>query len=196
MAAGRVTTGVSDVYVALYTAPAGTATTATYASGQKLARLVNAEISLDDPGGNNFYADNILAETDPSLFTSGTLTLTVDGLKDAANKLIYGLPTADAAGWTHYGLNQSVPFVGAGFVIRVQEDQNVSYVPVALPKVMFNPATTTAATQEDSIDWQTQELTARINRDDTPNMDWKWLGEATTSLSSAVGKIKTAFSIT
>ena len=30
-----------------------------------------------------------------------------------------------------------------------------------------------AATQEDTIDWQTQELTANLMRDDTSNHDWK-----------------------
>lgn len=191
MAAGRVTTGVSDVYVALYTNADGAIT---YASGQKLARLVSAEVTPDDAGDNNFYADNVLAETDTSV-AGGEVTLTVDGLKDAANKLIYGLPTADDSGWTHYGNTQQVPHVGVGFVIRVQEDQAVKYVPVILRKVIFNQASTSAATQEDSIDWQTQELTGRYSPDDSANNEWKWLGAEQATAAAAETLIKTALGI-
>lgn len=191
MAAGRVTTGVSDVYVALYTAADSAVT---YSSGQKLARLVSAEITPDDGGDNNFYADNVLAETDTSV-AGGEVTITVDGLKDAANKLIFGLPTADDSGWTHYGNSQQVPYVGVGFVIRVQEDQAVKYVPVLMRKVMFNQASTSAATQEDSIDWQTQELTGRYSPDDGANNEWKWLGAEQATAAAAETLIKTALGI-
>lgn len=189
MANGRVITGFSKPYVALYNA---NGTTVTYSGGMALARGVEVSIEPDEPGDNNFYADNLLAETDSSIFTGGTVTLTVDGLKTAAEKLIYGLPEADQQGWTHYGLSQSVPFVGVGFVIRVQEDQAVSYVPVVLKKVMFNPANTSAATQEESIDWQTQELTGQLHRDDSANTEWKMVGEAQVSEAAASSMVETA----
>ena len=192
MANGRVTTGFSKPYVALYTATSGSVT---YASGAVLARGVNVSITPDDPGDNNFYADNIVAETAAQGSGTGEITLTVDGLKDAANKLIFGLPTADSAGWIHYGISQSIPYVGIGFVIRVQEDQAVSYVPCIIRKASFSEASTSAATQEDSIDWQTQELTAKYMRDDTTSADWKWLGESVSTEAAAEAKIKTVFSI-
>lgn len=193
MANGRVTTGFSKPKVALYSA---TGTTVSYASGMPLARGVEVSIEPNEPGDNNFYADNLLAETDSSIFTGGSVTLTVDGLKDEANRLIFGLPAADESGWTHYGLSQNIPFVGIGFIIRVQEEQVVSYVPVVLKKVMFAPASTSAATQEEQIDWQTQELTGTINRDDSENTEWKMVGTAQTTEAAAEAMLNTALNIT
>ena len=84
-AAGRVCTGFSKPYVALYTASGGAVT---YSSGQLLARGVSVSASADQADDNNFYADNVIAETESGVFTSGELTLTVDGLLQAAEKLI------------------------------------------------------------------------------------------------------------
>ena len=192
MANGRVVTGFSKPYVALYAV--STAGVVSYSSGQVLARGVNVTVTPDDPGDNNFYADNIVAETASAGSGTGEISLTVDGLKDAANKLIYGLPAA-TGGWTHYGLDQSIPYVGIGFVIRTQEDQAVKYVPCIIRKAKFDDNTIEAATQEDSIDWQTSELTGKYMRDDSSDASWKWLGSEESTESAAEAKIKTAFSI-
>lgn len=193
MANGRVITGYSKPYVAVYSA---TGTTVTYSNGMALARGVELQVEPETTDDNRFYADNIIAENEAGTFTGGTATITVDGLKDAANKLIYGLPTADSEGWTDYGNTQVVPYVGFGCVVRYQEDGTVSYVPLILTKVQFNEASTNAATQEDSIDWQTQELTAQIFRDDSATQVWKKLGTGVTTEAAAEDKIKDYFSIT
>ena len=49
----------------------------------------------------------------------------------------------------------------------------MEYWPIILPKVKFGIPSDEAATQEDSIDWQTQELAATILRDDTAAGNWK-----------------------
>ena len=73
---GKVLTGFSNPWVALY---ANTGTTVTYSSGAVLARGVSVTITPDDVNDDNiFYADNGPAETDPGVFSSGDLTLTVD----------------------------------------------------------------------------------------------------------------------
>lgn len=196
MANGRVITGFSKPYVALYTATAsGGSYTISYSSGQILARGVEIQIEPETTDDNNFYADNVIAENEAGLFTGGTLTLTVDGLKDAANKLIYGLPSATSEGWFDYDNTQAIPFVGFGAVIRVQEAGVVSYVPIVLPKIQFNDTGMTAATQEDSIDWQSAELTAQIFRDESVKQTWKKLGEAQSSEAAAEAKIKTFLEI-
>lgn len=195
MANGRVITGFSKPYVAKYTATAGTdGYSITYSDGQVLARGVEVQIEPEATEDNNFYADNLIAENEAGVFTGGTLTLTVDGLKTAANKLIYGLP-AETGGWTDYDNTQDIPHVGVGFVVRVQEAGVVSYVPMVLNKVMFNEAGTTASTQEDQIDWQTQELTAQMFRDDSAKQCWKKLGTAQNTEALAEGMIKTFLSI-
>ena len=87
-----VTTGFSLPYVAKYSNPSGTNV---FADGIKLARGVSVSVDADTVDDNNFYADNILAETENGAVSGGTLTLTVDGLDASARRLIFGLPAAD-----------------------------------------------------------------------------------------------------
>lgn len=193
MAAGRIRTGFSLPYVALYT-PSGT--TVTYSNGQRLARGVSVSIEAEAEDSNIFYADNISAESAPGIFTSGTATFTVDGLKLDAERLIMGIPEADAQGFIHYGESLTVPYVGVGFIVRYMEDGVTSYVPMILTKCRFVTPGEDAATATDTIEWQTQEITATILRDDTTNHDWKVVGEAQTTEALAEAKIKTFLSIT
>ena len=187
---GRVCTGFSKPYVALY---AASGTTVTYSSCTALARGVEVSVEAEEASdANNFYADNVLAESISGVFSGGTATLTVDGLLDATRKLIYGLPTADSLGWTHFGDSQSVPYVGIGFVTRYMSDGVTSYVPTILTKAIFQAEPQAAATQEDEVDWQTTELTATLLRDDSANHDWKLIGAAQTTEALAESAI-TAF---
>lgn len=87
-----VTTGLSKPYVAKYAHNAGTVT---YSGGMKLGRGVSVEIEIDAADDNNFYADNVIAETESTQFTSGAATVTVDGLENEAAVLILGLPTSE-----------------------------------------------------------------------------------------------------
>ena len=185
MANGRVGTGYSNPYVAVYTFSSGSVD---YTDAMPLARGVSVSLEVEASEDNVFYADNIKAETASGVFTSGTVTLTVDGLKDAARKLIYGLPAA-SGGWTAYDNTQNVPYCGVGFIVRYMENGVSSWVPVVLPKVMFNPEPLDASTQEDEIDWQTTELTAVISRDDTTSQTWKYVGEAQTNEAAALALI-------
>ena len=193
MAAGRIRTGYSLPYVALY---AASGTTVTYSSGQRLARGVSVSIEAEAEDSNIFYADNISAESAPGIFTSGTATFTVDGLKLDAERLIMGIPAADAAGFIHYGESLTIPYVGVGFIVRYMEDGVTSYVPVILTKCRFVTPGEDAQTATDTIEWQTQEITATILRDDTSNHDWKLVGTAQTTEALAEAKVKTFFSIT
>lgn len=194
MAAGKVCTGFSLPYVALYSASSNTVS---YSSGQKLARGVSVTATPETTDDNNFYADNVLAESAPGEFTGGTINLTVDGLLAAAERLIMGLPAANTSdGFTHYGDDQSIPDVGIGFVARYQSGGSVTYTPIIFPRAAFNLIENNAETQEDSIDWQTQELTATIKRAEDANRNWKYVGGDETSEAAAEAKIKTFFSIT
>lgn len=192
-AAGRVCTGFSKPYVATYT---NSGTTITYANGQVLARGVNVSIDPETAADDNiFYADNVAAETVGGKFTGGTVTLTVDGLLDAARRLILGLPAAGDDGLIPYGDNQSIPNVGIGFVARFMSDGDESWVPVILTKCRFKEPGISAATQEEDIEWQTEELEATILRDDSANHVWKYLGAGQATEAAAEAKIKTKFNI-
>lgn len=191
MAAGKVCTGFSKPYVALYSAAGGTIT---YASGQKLARGVNVTITPESGDDNKFHADNILAESANTTFTGGDLALTVDGLLAAAEKLIMGLPTA-SGGWMAYDDDQAVPYVGVGFIARYQSDGVVSYTPIVLAKCMFNQISTSAATQEENVDFQTQDLSAKIFRSDDTKHSWKFVGDDEDTEAAAEAALKTKLGI-
>jgi len=174
-----VTTGFSMPYVAKY---ANTGTTVTYTSGMDLARGVSLSLEIDTADDNNFYANNVLAEVETAQFTSGSATVTVDGLSNEAATLIFGLPapTSIEVGATEttvqmqgYGEALNPPYVGFGCVRRTQMEGKVEYWPLILPKIKFGLPSDEMATQEDQIDWQTQELTATIQRDDTTAKNWK-----------------------
>lgn len=194
MANGRVCTGFSKPYVALYSASQGEIT---YSSGQILARGVDVSV---EPGSasddNKFFADNVAAETSAGTFTSGTLTLTVDGLLAAAEKLIMGLPTAGADGFTVYDDDQSIPYVGIGFIARYMSSGVTTYVPVVLTKCAFQQLPLSAATQGEDIDWQTTQLTAQILRGDDAKHSWKKAGlSGQATESDAEDMIKDALGI-
>lgn len=191
-ALGKVCTGFSKPYVALYANNEGTIT---YSSGQRLARGVEVSIEPESSDASNFYADNIIAETVGGQFTGGTCTLTVDGLLQDAEKLIAGLPTADNDGFINYGLDQNTPFVGLGFVVRYLSGGVTYYTPVILTKATLNPQTLEAATQEDEVDFQTQELEFTLSRDDSTNGVWKKVGGELASESAAETVIKGFFNI-
>lgn len=192
MGVGKIVTGFSKPYVALYSASAGTIT---YTSGQLLSQGVSVSGSADQADDNNFYADNVISETESGVFTSGELSLTVKGLEQDAEKLIMGLPTAGENGFVAYDDDQSVPDVGIGFVVRYMQDGVTTYTPVIYPRCAFQFPNVDAATQEENIDWQTQELTATIKRAEDAKRTWKYMGDAETTEAAAVDKIKTFFSI-
>ena len=189
MANGRVITGYSMPKVAVYSYASNTVT---YTGLMALARGVSVSMDVETSDSSDFYADNVLAESAGGRFTGGTVTLTVDGLKDAARKLIQGLPAettltvgSDSVKVLEYDDRQEAPYVGIGFIVRYMENGVTSYEPVVLTKCVFNVDALSAETQGENIDFQTSELTATIARDDTANHMWLRRGEAQTTEAKA-----------
>lgn len=186
MANGRVITGYSKPKYAVI-GESG------YGTVKDLARGVDVSLDIETADDNIFYADNVQAESASGLFTGGTVTLNVDGLKDDARREIQGLPEAEtitATGVTGatalvYDDRQVIPYCGIGFIIRFMEDGVTSYVPYVLTKVQFAVDGLEAATQEEEIDWQTSELSATIFRDDTTNHAWRKIGNQQTTEANA-----------
>lgn len=192
-AAGKVCTGFSKPYVAKYNFASNAVT---YSNGQILARGVDVSIEPETSDANTFWADNVQAETAGGQLTGGTLNVTVDGLLKAAEQLISGLPAADSDGWTYYGDNQVVPFIGFGFVARFMSGGVVCYTPIVLLKVLFDQISNSAATEDQGeIDWQTQSLSAAILRSDAANHNWKAVGNDYTTEAEAEADIKALFNI-
>lgn len=192
---GKVITGFSDPWVAIY---ASSGTSVTYTSTTVLARGVSVSITPDDVGDDNiFYADNEPAEYASAVFKGADLTLTVDGMLDAARDLVLGLPAATAVtvgtgtvNVTEFGDSQSIPYIGVGFVVRYMSDGVTSYGGVVLNKCKINNIDTNAATQEEDIDWQTQELTGRVLRSDDANHTWRMITEDLSTQAAAVNAVK------
>lgn len=191
-AAGKVCTGFSKPYVAKYSNAGGVVS---YSGCMQLARGVKVSLSINTTNVDPFCADNVSAETAEEVFVSGTATLTVDGLLAAAEKFIMGTPeptTVDVGGEqvkvTHYGDEMQIPYMGVGFLVRYQSAGVITYAPVVLTKSRFQQPATEAETQEETISWQTQDLIAKLSRDDTAHHDWKLVGEdqATEEAAEAV----------
>lgn len=191
-AVGKVITGFSKPYVALYSA---SGTTVSYSSGQLLARGVSVTASPESSEANNFYADNIIAESLAGQFTGGQVTLTVDGLLQDAEKLIQGLPAADENGFVHYNDSQQKPFVGIGFVVRYMSDNVTYYTPVVFNKGTFNQIEQAAETQGEEVEFQTTELVFNIMKDDSELHDWRLVGGELTTELAAENAIRTVFGI-
>lgn len=191
-AAGKVCTGFSKPYVAKYSNAGGVVS---YSGCMQLARGVKVSLSIDTTKVDPFFADNVSAETAEEKFVSGTVTLTVDGLLAAAEKFIMGTPEpttvnvgSDQVKVTHYGDEMQIPYIGVGFLVRYQSAGVVTYAPMVLTKSRFQQPATEAETQGETISWQTQELQAKLSRDDTAQHNWKLVGEdqATEEAAEAV----------
>lgn len=199
-AAGRVCTGFSKPYVADYAAEQGVVT---LSNPVILARGVSVNVSPEASSDNNFYADNQLAESAAGTFTGGTVTLTVDGLHTTAEKRIMGIPDRGADGWVGVGDDQVIPYVATGYVVRYMCGAVTMYRPEIIVKTKYNQLGTEANTQEDNIDWQTEELTAVIMRGDDSNHNWKLIGndwstetEAESELVARLGGNVTTYTVT
>jgi len=136
-----VTTGFSKPYVAKY---ANEGTTVTYSEGMPLGRGVNLNLEVEAADDNNFYADNVIAETESGKFVRGSATITVDGLSNDAATLIFGLPEPESVQVSEapvemqgYGEALNPPYVGYGCVRRTQHNGKVEFWPVILPKIKF-----------------------------------------------------------
>ena len=189
-----VTTGFSEPYVAKYS---NTGSTVTYSGGMKLGRGVSMSVEVESADDNNFYADDQIAESETGIMTSASGTFTVDGLEPEAATLILGLPEKgqetieeNPVDVYDYDDRMRVPYVGVGVLRRVMMKGVPAWEPIVFTKVKFNIPGDEAATQEDQIDWQTQDLDASIVRDDTANHRWKRVFARQATKAEAVAILK------
>lgn len=190
--AGKVATGFSFPYVAKYAANEGAIT---FSDAMELARGVSVNVSPTTSDANKFYANNQEAESGPNRFTGGTATLTVDGLLVAAERFIMGLPVAGEDGWTAYGDSAQIPYVAIGYIARFMSGGQESFTPTILVKTKFQQINSDYATQEEEIDWKTQELTADLFRGDDLNHSWKYLGSDYATEAEALAALRTKLGV-
>lgn len=196
-AAGKVCTGFSSVFVAKYAAATSQGvTTITYSDGQELGRGVGFDLQITTTNGLIFYANNGAAESADGEFQSGNANITIDGLLAAAERMIMGLAAEDNDGFLNYGDAKQTPYVGVGVVGRFMSDGVTSYTPFILPKTKFQIPNRNMQTQEQTINFQTQQLTTEIFRADDADHRWMKVGGDETTEAAAITKIKTFLSIT
>lgn len=191
MVAGRVCTGFSKPYVAIYS---NAGSVVTYSSVQLLARGVGVNLELESSEDNNFYADNIVAESGAGEFIGGTVEFEVDGLFRDTEDLIFGAPTA-IDGWVADGDQSNAPFCGAGFIVRWMSEGVTTFQPVVLSKIKFTIPEEERKTQEDEIDWQTTTLTATVMRDDTVGHNWRYRGASFSTEAEAEDALQEFFGV-
>lgn len=197
MANGKVITGYSNPIVAKYTYSSNTIS---YSDIMPLARGVEVQMEVEIGDPTNFFADNTIAEAVAGQFNGATATLTVDGLKDAARDLIAGLVTSktivvgsSTVGAKVYDDLQVIPYVGIGFVVRYMENGVTTYAPVILPKAQFSPESLNAATQGESVEFQTTDLQATVMRADDASHSWKVVVEDQATEAAAIAAINAYF---
>lgn len=187
---GRVLIGFAYPVAAKYNFDG---TNVTYSGGMVMARGVGVSLDLETSDDNNFYADNVVAESENGEFTGGTADLTVDGMHPTAERFVLGLPDPEEVTYgetrkvnvTKYGAKAKPPYIGVGFVAVYQSDGVEIYVPTILTKAKMRQPKFEAKTKEDKKDWQTQELTADLHRDDTSDANWKWIAEDQSTMAAA-----------
>ena len=157
-AAGRVITGYS---YPMFVTRGGQAT-----SADEIARGVDMSLTVETNDETvTFYANNGKAETVSTggEFVSGEISLTVDGLLDGIIKKIFNVTSDIPSGATEangymYKSNTKPNEVAYGCVVRTISGNNTQYYYIVLPRVKFDFPEDAAATQEDTIDFQTTTL--------------------------------------
>ena len=186
--------GLSKPYVAVYANNGGTVS---YSGLTTLGKYTNLDISLNDNGSNDFYADNGIAESDNSSFSGGTVKITTDDLTASALVTVLGLTQESIAAttatttpkWTVYGDNQSIPYIGLGGIVKKMVGGAVKYVAVILNKVLLANPGLSVATQGESIEWQTQQISGTIYRSDKSDHRWQQISTPLDSEADAIAAI-------
>lgn len=191
-----VTTGFSNIHVALYAAENNEVK---YTGVRKLGRSVSMSTDISTSDDNNFYADDRLAETETgSAFTDGSGTMTIDGLTPEDEAFLMGLKAGNSVEvdsqtieTLEYGAEMDPPYIGIGAVKKVQRDGKSYWGAMVLAKCRCKVPGDDASTQEDQIDWQTQDIDFTIMRDDSAKNRWKIIPKTLfASESAAVAFIK------
>lgn len=173
-----------------------------YSNNTVLGRYTEISIDVENADDNVLYADNGPAESDTS-FAGGTVSMTTDDLSPANMVSVLGLPETAISGtgapegakWVEFDDRQNAPYIGLGGIIKRKVGGAIKYQAFVLPKIKFQNPSLAVTTQGESIEWQTQKLTADISRDDTTNHRWQALSTYLDSEADAVKIIELFFGI-
>lgn len=170
--------GLSRPYVARYSENG--AGTVSYSGGVRAGRAVEYSFSVNDTGSdNNFYCDNEVGESSSGVFSGGELSWTVAELEQAISEMILGLHTEqievgeDTVEELVYDESMASPYLGAGIIEKMIVRGQTKWRGIVFPKVQFAVPEDAATTQGETIEWQTDTITASVLRDDSTTHKWK-----------------------
>lgn len=195
------TIGLSKPYFAKYTNNGGAVT---YSAGALLGKYTELSIELDSQDANILYADNAAAESDQQ-FTGGTATVTTDDLRPDVMIPVFGVKAEEITHesittanpqWIVFDDDQNAPYVGLGGVIKKKVDGVIRWVGFVLNKIQFATPAVSAVTQGETVEWQTQELSATIMRSDAAKHPWYRMTSLMDSEADAEAAVKQYLSIT
>lgn len=182
--------GLSKPRAATYSA---SGSTVTYSNPVVLGKFTAFNMDIGSNNDNDLYADNAVAETDPT-FQDGTATLTTDDLAADIMASVLGLTTeaidaegvtTDNASWMVFDDSQNIPYLGIGGVIKRKQNGTILWQGFVLPKVQFQNPAFALETQGETISWQTQEIVANIQRSDAADHRWFMLSSEFTTEAEA-----------
>lgn len=169
--------GLSRPYVARYSENG--AGTVTYSGGVRAGRAVEYSFSLNDAGAdNNFYCDNEVGESASGVFSGGSLSWTVAELEQGISEMILGLHTEQVAVGDDtvtelvYDESMASPYMGAGIIEKMIVRGQTKWRAVVFTKTQFAVPEMAATTQGETIEWQTDAITANVMRDDSTTHKW------------------------
>lgn len=170
------TIGVSKPYYGKYVNTDGVIT---YTGGAIFAKAIEFSASIDSGDDNNLYADNAIAESDRS-FGGGSISVTTDEISQAASAAILGLiaktiTVGEATDVSElvFDDDMAIPDLGFGIIIKKKKSGADQYRAVFFHKIKFNIPEDAAATQGETIEWQTPTIEGTIMRDDSAKHGWK-----------------------
>lgn len=193
--------GLSKPYYAIYS---NTGSTVTYANGGLMGKFTEFSLELEGGDANILYADNGPAESD-NQFAGGTANFTTDDLLPEILEAILGVTTETITSeeitttspeWLVFGDAQTIPYVGAGGVLKKIQNNAVKWQAFILPKIQFSNPGVEATTQGETIEWQTPSISATIMRSDAADHRWYMLSSIMDSEADAEAAVKQFLSIT
>lgn len=170
--------GFSNPYIAEYhhNGVGGTS----YTNGMRAGRGVSRTLDVDEASSDNkFHCDNGEGESEGGVFKSAKLTLELAELTAAAQKKMLGAQTRkrtiNGKEIETIDFNDSMqpPELGYGDIEKDMEHGRTLWTALVLKKVKFAIPSKSATTQKESIEWQTQSISADVKKDDTPEHSWQ-----------------------
>lgn len=129
-----------------------------YDTGVVLGRAISADVTYNR-ATNVLKADDVDAETDNGI-TGGTLTIGVDDIADEVQAALLAQEMNSEGEYDELG--EADPYVGIGYIRVRRFKGETSYVAYWIWKAQLGIASESAATKQETIQWQTPTLTGNM----------------------------------